>query len=146
MRVLAFKIDFKLKQVFILTDSFIENIVYIMVIRVNGDDGDNDDEDIRDEHEGGHGKGLCDEGDDNNGRGVCDEGDDSHMRGTQDQDGVPSNHGFTISPHNFDQRVKWNGFDTEINQITKKESFVCMKQQSTLKFSFKKKQCMSLFD
>jgi hypothetical protein len=42
-----------------------------------------------------------DEGDDSNERGVCDE----------DQDGVPSYHGSTSSPYNYDQSVKRKGFD-----------------------------------
>jgi hypothetical protein len=66
--------------------------------RVDGDDGDVN---IRDE----------DEGDGSNERGVCDE----------DEDGLPSNHGSTSSPYNYDQSVKRKGFDTPIDPITKKK-------------------------
>jgi hypothetical protein len=64
-------------------------------------DGDDDDVNIRDE----------DEGDGSNERSVCDE----------DQDGVPSNHGSTSSPYNYDQSVKRKGFDTPIDPITRKK-------------------------
>jgi len=63
--------------------------------RVEGDDGDNDDDaNIRDE----------DEGDSSNERGVCDERAGSNERGVcdEDQDGVPSNHSSTSSPYNYD--------------------------------------------
>jgi len=71
--------------------------------RVDGDDGDDDDVNIRDE----------DEGDDSNERGVCDE----------DQDGVPSYHGSTSSSYNYDQSVKRKGFDMPIDPITRKKEF-----------------------
>jgi len=64
-------------------------------------DGDDDDVNIRDE----------DEGDGSNERGVCDE----------DQDGVPSYHGSTSSPYNYDQSVKRKGFDTPLDPITRKK-------------------------
>ena len=63
----------------------------------DGDDGDTDDDaNIRDE----------DEGDGSNEKGVCYEGDDYNVRGVEDQDGVPSNHGSTFSPYNYDPSVK----------------------------------------
>jgi hypothetical protein len=69
--------------------------------RVDGDDGDDNDVNIRDE----------DEGDGSNERGVCDE----------DPDGVPSIHGSTSSPYNYNQNVKRKGFDTPIDPITRKK-------------------------
>ena len=39
----------------------------------------------------------------------------------EDEDGVPSNHGSTSSPYNYDQSVKRKGFDTPIDPITKKK-------------------------
>jgi len=69
--------------------------------RVDGDGDDDDDVNIRDE----------DKGDGSNERGVCDE----------DQDGVPSYHGSTSSPYNYDQSVKRKGFDTQIDPITRKK-------------------------
>ena len=65
-------------------------------------DGDDDDVNIRDE----------DEGDGSNERGVCDE----------DQDGVPSYHGSTSSPYNYDQSVKRKGFDTNRSNNKKKRA------------------------
>ena len=70
-------------------------------------DGDDDDVNIRDE----------DEGDGSNERGVCDERDVCD----EDQDGVPSYHGSTSSPYNYDQSVKRKGFDTPIDPITRKK-------------------------
>jgi hypothetical protein len=45
-----------------------------------------------------------DEGDGSNERGVCDERAGSNERGVcdEDQDGIPSNHGSTFSPYNYD--------------------------------------------
>ena len=78
-------------------------------------DGDGDDVNIRNE----------DEGDSSNERGVCDERVGSNERGVcdEDQDGVPSNHGSTSSPYNYDQSVKRKGFDTPIDPITRKKEF-----------------------
>ncbi|XP_061959707.1 uncharacterized protein LOC133703424 [Populus nigra] len=64
-------------------------------------EGNDDDVNIRNE----------DEGDGSNERGVCDE----------DHDGVPSYHGSTSSPYNYDQSVKRKGFDTSIDPITRKK-------------------------
>jgi hypothetical protein len=66
-----------------------------------------------------------DEGDSSNERGVCDERAGSNERGVcdEDQDGVPSNHGSTSSPYNYDQSVKMKGFDTPIDSITRKKEF-----------------------
>ena len=80
----------------------------------DGDDGDDgDDANIRDEDEGdgSNERGVCDERAGSNERGVCDE----------DQDGVPSNHGSTSSPYNYDPSVKRKGFDTPIDPITRKK-------------------------
>jgi len=80
----------------------------------DGDDGDGDDgANIRDEDEGdgSNERGVCDERAGSNERGVCDE----------DQDGVPSNHGSTSSPYNYDRIVKMKGFDTPIDPITRKK-------------------------
>jgi len=80
----------------------------------DGDDGDTgDDANIRDEDEGdgSNERGVCDERAGSNERGVCDE----------DQDGVPSNHGSTSSPYNYDPSVKRKGFDTPIDPITRKK-------------------------
>ena len=52
-----------------------------------------------------------DDGDGSNERGVCDE----------DQDSIPSNHGSTSSPYNYDRSVKRKGFDTQIDPITRKK-------------------------
>jgi hypothetical protein len=52
-----------------------------------------------------------DEGDGSNERGVCD----------KDEDGLPSNHGSTSYPYNYDQSVKRKGFDTPIDPIIKKK-------------------------
>ena len=60
-------------------------------------EGNDDDVNIRNE----------DEGDGSNERGVCDERDVCD----EDQDGVPSYHGSTSSPYNYDQSVKRKGFD-----------------------------------
>jgi hypothetical protein len=86
--------------------------------RVDGDDGDDDDVNIRDE----------DEGDGSNERGVCDERAGSNKRGVcyEDQEGVPSNHGSTSSPYNYDQSVKRKGFDTPIDPITRKKKKLCL--------------------
>jgi len=65
--------------------------------RVDGDDGDTDDDaNIRDKNDGdgSNERDVCDERDNNNER-VCDE----------DQDGVPSNHGSISSPYNYNRRV-----------------------------------------
>jgi len=64
-----------------------------------------------------------DEGDGNNDRGVCDERAGSNERDVydEDQDSVPSNHGSTSSPYNYDQSVKRKGFDTPIDPITRKK-------------------------
>jgi len=70
-------------------------------------DGNDDDVNIRNE----------DEGDGSNERGVCDERDVCD----EDQDGVPSYHGSTSSPYNYDQSVKRKGFDTPIDPITRKK-------------------------
>ena len=58
-----------------------------------------------------------DKGDDSNERGVCDERDVCD----EDQDGVPSYHGSTSSPYNYDQSVKRKGFDTPLDPITRKK-------------------------
>jgi hypothetical protein len=70
-------------------------------------EGNDDDVNIRNE----------DEGDGSNERGVCDERDVCD----EDQDGVPSYHGSTSSPYNYDQSVKRKGFDTPIDPITRKK-------------------------
>jgi hypothetical protein len=70
-------------------------------------DDNDDDVNIRNE----------DEGDGSNERGVCDERDVCD----EDQDGVPSYHGSTSSPYNYDQSVKRKGFDTPIDPITRKK-------------------------
>jgi len=64
-----------------------------------------------------------DEGDGSNERGVCDERAGSNERGVcdEDQDDVPSNHGSTSSPYNYDQSVKMKGFDTPIDPIIRKK-------------------------
>jgi hypothetical protein len=67
--------------------------------RVEGDDGDTDDDaNIRYE----------DKGDGSNERGVYDE----------NQDGVPSNHGSTCFLYNYDRSVKRKAFDTQIDPMT----------------------------
>lgn len=75
-----------------------------------------------------------DEGDGSNDRGVCDERAGSNERGVydEDQDGIPSNHSSTCSPYIYDRSVKRKGFDTQIDPIQEKKSFVCMEQQSSI--------------
>jgi hypothetical protein len=118
VRAFASKICFKLNEVSLeITNLFMEDIIHIGVMRelmvmvmmvilmmmrilemkMRGD--------------GSNERGVCDERAGSNERGVCDE----------DQDGVPSNHGSTSSPYNYDRSVKRKSFDTPIDPITRKK-------------------------